>query len=148
MRTSRSSITLTLGTMAWCDTPSSALSQKCPDLPRDALDAAGQQRPGCRAGQRQVEDLVGLLPGDGGLVEWLQLAVGFELVEGLAQRPGVLSGEQGALDGAPIAQVLQDFLADQLSLAIAVENLGVRAAEAGRALPHPARTRGATSPPS
>jgi hypothetical protein len=34
MRTSRSSITLTLGTMAWCDTPSSALSQKCPDLPR------------------------------------------------------------------------------------------------------------------
>ena len=34
MRTSRSSTTLTLGTMAWCDTPSSALSQKCPDLPR------------------------------------------------------------------------------------------------------------------
>src|SRR5262245_58072555 len=34
MRTSRSSMTLTLGTMAWCDTPSSALSQKCPDLPR------------------------------------------------------------------------------------------------------------------
>ena len=86
----------------------------------DALDAAGEQRPGRRAGQRQVEDLVGLLPGDGGLVERAQLAVGFELVEGLAQRLGVLGGEQGALDGAAIAQVLQDFLADQLALAVAV----------------------------
>ena len=63
----------------------------------DALDAAGKQRPRRRAGQRQVEDLVGLLPRDGGLVERAQLAVGFELVEGLSQRLGVLSGEQGAL---------------------------------------------------
>ena len=86
----------------------------------DALDAAGEQRPRRRAGQRQVEDLVGLLPRDGGLVERAQLAVGFELVEGLSQRLGVLSGEQGALDGAAIAQVLQDFLADQLALAVAV----------------------------
>ena len=86
----------------------------------DALDAACEQRSGRRTGQRQVEDLVGLLPRDGRLVERAQLAVGFELLEGLAQRLGVLSGEQGALDGAAIAQVLQDLLADQLALAVAV----------------------------
>ena len=70
----------------------------------DALDAAGEQRPGRRAGQRQVEDLVGLLARDGGLVERAQLAVGLELVEGLPQRLGVLGGEQGAPYGAAIAQ--------------------------------------------
>src|SRR5262245_25555652 len=86
----------------------------------DAPDAAGEQRPGRRAGQRQVEDLVGLLARDGGLIERAKLAVGFELVEGLSQRLGVLSGEERALDGAAIAQMLQDFLADQLALAVAV----------------------------
>ena len=35
----------------------------------DALDAAGEQSPRRRAGQRQIEDLVGLLPRDGGLVQ-------------------------------------------------------------------------------
>ena len=63
----------------------------------DALDAAGEQRPGCRAGQRQVEDLVGPLTRDGGLIERAELAVGFELGEGLSQRLGVLSGKQCAL---------------------------------------------------
>ena len=86
----------------------------------DAADAAGEQRPRRRAGQRQVEDLVGLLARDGGLIERAKLAVGFELVEGLSQRLGVLSGEERALDGAAIAQMLQDFLADQLALAVAV----------------------------
>ena len=35
----------------------------------DALDARGEQRPGRSAGQRQVEDLVGLLARDGGFIE-------------------------------------------------------------------------------
>jgi len=86
----------------------------------DALDAAREQRPGRRAGERQIEDLVGLLARDGGLVERAELAIGFELIEGLSQRLGVLSGEKRALHGTAIAQVLQDFLADQLALAVAV----------------------------
>ncbi len=86
----------------------------------DAFDALSKQRPGRGAGQRQVEDLVGLLPCDGGLVERTQLAIGLELVEGLPQRFGVLCGEQGALDGAAIAQVLEDLLADQLAFTVAV----------------------------
>jgi hypothetical protein len=56
-------------------------------------DTRGKQRPGRRAGQRQIEDLVGLLARDGGLVERAELAVGFELGEGLSQRLGVLRGE-------------------------------------------------------
>ena len=86
----------------------------------DALDTTGEQRPGRRAGERQIEDLVGLLARDGGLVERAELAVGFELIEGQSQRLGVLSGEKRALDGAAIAQVLQDLLADQLALAVAI----------------------------
>ena len=45
----------------------------------DAADAAGEQRPGRRAGQRQVEDLVGLLPRDGGLVERRSSRLGLSL---------------------------------------------------------------------
>jgi hypothetical protein len=78
----------------------------------DAPNAASEQRPGRRAGQRQVEDLVGLLARHGSLIERAELAVGFEPLEGLSERLGVLSGEERALDGAAIAQVLQDFLAD------------------------------------
>ena len=50
----------------------------------DALDAAGEQRPGRRAGQREVEDLIGLLARHGGLVERAELAVGFQGRECLA----------------------------------------------------------------
>ena len=49
-----------------------------------ALGAARDQHAGGGAGQRQVEDLVGLLAGDGCLVERVHLPVGLELVEGLA----------------------------------------------------------------
>ena len=80
----------------------------------------GHQHLGRGAGQREVEDLIGLLARHGGLVEGAKLAVGFELVEGLSQRLGVLGGEERAQDGAAIAQVLEDFLADQLALAVAV----------------------------
>src|SRR5262245_52356164 len=80
----------------------------------DAPGVAGEQRPGRSARQRQVVDLVGLLARDGRLVERTELAIGFEPVEGLSQRLGILSGEERALDGAAVAQVLQDFLADQL----------------------------------
>jgi len=38
----------------------------------------------------------------------------------LAGRLGVLGGEERALDGAAIAQVLQYFLADQLAVAVAI----------------------------
>ena len=54
----------------------------------DAFDAAGEQRSGCRACQREVENLVGLLARHGSLVERAEFAVGFEPVERLSQRLG------------------------------------------------------------
>ena len=45
----------------------------------DALDARGEQRPSRGAGQRQVEDLVGLLARDGGLVEGRSSRLGLSL---------------------------------------------------------------------
>jgi hypothetical protein len=75
---------------------------------------------GRRAGQRQVEDLIGLLARHGGLVDRAELVVRFEGRERLSERFGILGGEERALDGAAIAQVLQDLLADQLALAVAI----------------------------
>ena len=64
--------------------------------------------------------MIGLLARDRRLVEGAHLAVGLQRCERLAQRFGVLRGEQRALHAAAIAQMFQDFLADQLALAVAV----------------------------
>ena len=91
--------------------------------PPDADDAARarrQKRLRRGARQRQVEDLIGLLARDRRLVKRAHLAVRLQCGEGLAQRFGILRGEQRALHAAAIAQMFQDFLADQLALAVAV----------------------------
>jgi len=72
------------------------------------------------AGERKVVDLVGLLPGDRRAVEPGVFAVRLGRVEGLADRLRVLGGEHHPPDLAAVAAVLQDLLADQLALAVAV----------------------------
>jgi hypothetical protein len=52
--------------------------------PNDAFRTVGHKHLGCGAGQREVEDLIGLLARDGGLVDWAELAVWFERRECLA----------------------------------------------------------------
>ena len=64
--------------------------------------------------------MIGLLARDRRLVKGAHLVVGLQRCERLAQRFGVLRGEQRALHAAAIAQMFQDFLADQLTLAVAV----------------------------
>ena len=77
-------------------------------------------RDGCSAGQRQVVDLVGLPARDGGGVEAGMLAVGSGAAERLADGLSVLRSEQHPQDLAAIAAVLQDLLAYQLPLAVAI----------------------------
>jgi hypothetical protein len=91
--------------------------------PPDADDAACPRRQEClRCGARQgqVEDLIGLLARDRRLVKGAHLPVRLQGGERLAQRFGVLRGEERALHAAAIAQMFQDFLADKLALAVAV----------------------------
>ena len=64
--------------------------------------------------------MIGLPARDRRLVKGAHLAVGLQCCERLAQRFGILRGEERALHAAPIAQMCQDFLADQLALAVAV----------------------------
>src|SRR5262245_26875280 len=52
--------------------------------PDDAFRAVSNQLLGRCAGQREVEDLIGLLARDGSLIEWAELAVGFQSRERLA----------------------------------------------------------------
>ena len=81
---------------------------------------AAAQGDGGGAGEREVVDLVGLLPGDRGAVEPGVFAIRLGRGEGLADRLRVLGGEHHPPDLAAVAAVLQDLLADQLALAVAV----------------------------
>ena len=81
---------------------------------------AAAQGDGGGAGEREVVDLVGLLPGDRRAVEPGVFAVRLGRGEGLADRLRVLGGEHHPPDLAAVAAVLQDLLADQLALAVAV----------------------------
>ena len=81
---------------------------------------AAAQGDGGGAGEREVVDLVGLLPGDRRAVEPGVFAVRLGRGEGLADRLRVLGGEHHPHHLAAVAAVLQDLLADQLALAVAV----------------------------
>ena len=72
------------------------------------------------AGQRQVVDLVGLTARDGGGVERGMLGVGPGAAEGVANGLRILRGEHHPHHLAAVAAMLQDLLADELSLAVAV----------------------------
>ena len=90
-----------------------------PPHPDHALRATAERdRRG--AGQRQVVDLVGLTARDGGGVETGMLGVGPGAVEGLANGLRVLRGEHHPHHLAAVAAMLQDLLANELSLAVAV----------------------------
>jgi hypothetical protein len=69
--------------------------RRCLD-PADANDPSHPGRNqglGCCSGQREIEDLVGLLAGHGGSVEVPVLGVRLQVREGLPQRGWVLGGE-------------------------------------------------------
>ena len=88
--------------------------------PDHTANAGTEQRFRGRAGQRQVEDLVGLLARHCRLVERAQIAVRLELCEGLPQGLWVLRGKQGALYAATIGEIVDDLLADELPFAVAI----------------------------
>ena len=91
--------------------------------PADADDPASlghQQRFRSRAGEREIENLIGLLARHGRLVERMHLGVRLQPVEGLPEGLRILGGEQRSPHGAAVAQVLEDLLSDQLPFAVAV----------------------------
>ena len=81
---------------------------------------ATAQKHGRGAGERQVVNLVRLLPRHRRRVEVLIRGVRFRRGEGVADRLWILGGEHDPHDLAPEMAVLEDFLTDQLSLAVAV----------------------------
>ena len=90
-----------------------------PPDPDHALRATAERdRRG--AGQRQVVDLVGLTARDGGGVERGMLGVGPGAAEGVANGLRILRGEHHPHHLAAVAAILQDLLADELSLPVAV----------------------------
>ena len=86
----------------------------------DYATCAPAERDRRGAGQRQVVDLVGLTARDGGGVEAGMLGVGPGPAEGVANGLRVLRGEHHPHHLAAVAAMLQDLLADELSLAVAV----------------------------
>ena len=92
----------------------------------DAADADGPPRAGRdqglgrRPGQGEVEDLVRLPAGHGGGVEVPVVGVRPQARERLAQGRRVLGGEDRPQHLAPEPEVLEDLLADELALAVAV----------------------------
>jgi hypothetical protein len=87
-----------------------------PDHPSGALS----QDYGCGAGEGEIVDLVGLPTRDGGGIQSCILGVGLCLTKSIADRLGVLRGEQDPHYLTAILVMLEDLLADQLTLAIAV----------------------------
>jgi hypothetical protein len=72
------------------------------------------------SGQRQVVDLVGLPARDSGGVKAGIFGVGLRPGECVADRLRILGGEQHPHDLAAVLVMLEDFLTDELTLAIAV----------------------------
>ena len=87
-----------------------------PDDPARAL-AQDDRR---RAGQGEVVDLVRLAPGDGGCVELRIFGVWPGPPEGVADGLGILRGEEDPPNLTPILVMIEDLLADQLALPVAV----------------------------
>src|SRR5271157_3998739 len=95
----------------WCLDPSDA---------DNAARARSEQGFGGGAGQGKIEDLVGLLARYRRVVKRAQILVRLQGCEGLPQRLGILRREQGALNVASIAEMLQDLLTDELALPVAI----------------------------
>ena len=81
---------------------------------------AAAEQDGRSAGEREVVDLVGLLPCHRGRVEVLVVGVRLRPGEGVSNGLWVLGGEHDPHHLAAEAKVLEDLLADQLALAVAV----------------------------
>ena len=91
--------------------------------PADSDHAANAGREQCLRrgpGERQIEDLVGLLARHRRLIERTHLGVRLQPGEGLLQRLRILRREQGPPHAPAIAEMVEDFLADQLAFAVAV----------------------------
>ena len=78
------------------------------------------QNDGRGAGQRQVVDLVGLPARDGGGVKACIFGIGFCPAECVADGLRILRGEQHPHDLAAVIVMLENFLTDELTLAIAI----------------------------
>ena len=78
------------------------------------------QNDGRGSGQRQVVDLVGLPARDGGGVKAGIFGVWLRPGECVADRLRILRGEQHPHDLAAVLVMLEDFLTDELTLAIAI----------------------------
>ena len=91
-----------------------------PPDPDHPFGATREQCLGRRPRQRQIENLIGLLACNGRIIKRLHLTVRLELVEGLPQRLRILRREQRTPHLPAIAQMLQDFLPDQLPFAITI----------------------------
>ena len=85
-----------------------------------AANARRQQ--GLRRGpsEGEIEDLVRLLAGHRRFVERTHLRVRFQPGEGLLKRLRILRGEQGPPHPSAIAEMIEDLLTDQLTLAVAI----------------------------
>ena len=86
----------------------------------DHAPRAPAKRDGRGAGQRQVVYLIGLPARHGGGVEAGIIAVGPGAAERLANGLRVLRGEQHPQNLATIAAMLEDLLADELSLTVTI----------------------------
>ena len=86
----------------------------------DHAARATAKRDGRGAGQGQVVDLIGLPARHGGGVEAGMVAVGPGAAERLANGLRVLRGEQHPQNLAAIAAMLEDLLADELPLPVAI----------------------------
>ena len=71
-------------------------------------------------GEGKIEDLVRLLAGHRRLVKRTHLHVRLQPGEGLLKRLGILCREQGPPHAPAIAEMVEDFLTDQLALTVAI----------------------------